>query len=485
MNESKNFTYQARISSSEQQKQVLGACANLCGSVERHLFEDLNKNLPINSLKRSYLIEHRITARQFNACRVSVEGKISGAQECRAGQISQLKEKIGSLEKKILKIKNKKIRHHKNRSLISMRLRLEKLEQAHKEGPVSICFGGRKLFHAQYSLEENGYGSFEDWKKDWEFSRSSEFFCLGSKDETGGNQSCVLTLGENKLCHLRLRIPDSLAEIYGTKYLVLSNIAFNYGYEEIVRALSEKKALSYRFKQDEKGWRVFISFSQEKAFVVTREVLGGIGVDINADHLAGTEIDAKGNPIDKQTFPLCTYGKEAAQTKALIGDVCQSIVALAKEKQKPIVVENLDFSKKKATLKEESTPKLARMLSSLSYSHILENLERKAFKEGVGFFRVNPAMTSIIGKVKFAKRYGLSTHHAAALCIVRRFFKFSEAPSKCPMKVVHKNIQVTCPLPERNRRQHVWKFWIGANRKLKAALAALLRGSQGPLYSRP
>ena len=148
------------------------------------------------------------------------------------------------------------------------------------------------------------------------------------------------------------------------------------------------------------------------------------------------------------------------------------------------VAEKQDFTKKKATLKEESSPKQARMLSSLSYSHILENLERKAFKEGVGFFTVNPAMTSIIGKVKFAKRYGLSIHHAAALCIVRRLFGFSEAPSKCPMKVLHKNIQVTCLLPVRNRRQHVWKFWREVNRKLKTALAAHIRGSQGPQYCR-
>ncbi len=83
------------------------------------------------------------------------------------------------------------------------------------------------------------------------------------------------------------------------------------------------------------------------------------------------------------------------------------------------------------------------------------------------------------------KRYGLTAHHAAALCIARRFFKFSEAPSKCPMKVVHKNVQVTCPLPARNREQHVWVFWIGAYRKLKAALAAHFRVSPGPAHARP
>jgi len=483
MNESKTFTYQTRIVSNEIQKEVLGACGKLYGSIERHLFEDLNKDLPINSLKSSYLIKYGITARQFNACRVSVEGKIASAKACRERHIADLKEKIASLEKKLPKIKKDLVLHHKTRSLISMKLRLKKLEQAHKEGPVSLCFGGKKLFHAQFFLEKNNYISFADWKNDWEKARSSEFFSLGSKDETAGNQSCVLRVAQDKHFDLRLRLPNALAKTYETKYLTFSDITFNYGGDEILQALLAKKALSYRFKSDEKGWRLFISFSQEKAPLITDRCRGGIGIDVNADHLAFTEIDGKGNPIDKKTFPLCTYGKTTHQTKALIGDVCKEIIALAKEKQKPIVVEKLDFTKKKASLKEGAHPKQARMLSSLSYGCILENLERKAFKEGIGFFTVNPAMTSIIGRLKFSVRYGLSTHHAAALCIVRRHFKFSEAPSKCPMKVVHKNVKVTCSLPVRNRKQHVWTFWRDAKRKIKTALAAHFQGSPGSCYS--
>lgn len=176
--------------------------------------------------------------------------------------------------------------------------------------------------------------------------------------------------------------------------------------------------------------------------------------------------------------------KTTDQAKAVIGDVCSAIVALSKEKQKPLIAEELNFKKKKATLKESSTPKLARMLSSFSYSQILTHLQRKAFQEGVEFFQVNPAFTSVIGKIKFSKRYGLSTHHAAALCIARQFFKYSEVPSQCPMQVVHKNIQVACPLPDRNREQHVWTFWKRADRKLKVALAELFRGSPGPQICR-
>ncbi len=482
MDDVKTFTYQTRYKLDDLSNSILEECAHLYGSIERHLFQDIKKKRPINTLKKEYLQRFEITARQFNACRVSLEGKISSIKAGRLVRIENLKEKISALEKRLPKIKEAKIKHQKTRSLISLKMRLEKLQLDHKEGRVALCFGGRKLFHAQFHLEENGYASQQEWKEDWIKTRNSEFFSLGSKDETSGNQSCVLTTDQNT-CTLRLRLPNILVKKYGIKYLSLPPVTFAYGQKEIEQALLAKKALSYRFKQDEKGWRVFLSLSREKAPIVTKSY-GAIGVDINANHLAVTEIDAKGNPIDKKTFPLCTYGKTTDQSEALIGDVCKQIVAFAKAKQKPLIAEQLDFKKKKARLKEESSPKVARMLSSLSYARILGNLERKAFQEGVELFTVSPALTSIIGRIKFAKRYGLSIHHAAALCIARRFFQFSEAPSKCPMKVVHKNVQVTCPLPERNRRQHVWKFWIEASKKLKAALAAHFRASPDPHYCR-
>ena len=484
MNDTKTFTYQTRCKLDELASSILDNCSSLYGSIERHLFRDLIKKLPLNDLKREYLVKYGITARQFNACRVSAEGKIDSVKESRKLRIEELKEKIASLEKKLPKIKNKIITHQKKRSLISLKGRLEKILSDQKKGKLSVCFGGKKLFHKQFHLEENNYSSFDLWKKDWIETRNSEFFSLGSKDETSGNQSCALTVDLEVVFSLRLRLPNVLVKKYGMKYLSLPCVNFSYGTEEILEALALKKALSYRFKKDEKGWRIFISFNREKAPLVTKESLGAIGVDINVNHLAITEIDAKGNPIDKRTFSLCTYGKTSDQAKALIGDVCKKIVNFAQERQKPIIAEKLDFKKKKARLKEESSSKLSRMLSSFSYSYILENLDRKAFKEGVGFFTVSPALTSIIGRIKFAKRYGLSIHHAAALCIARRFFKFSEAPSKCPMKVVHKNVQVTCPLPDRNRSQHVWTFWIKASKKLKTALAAHFRNSQGPLYCR-
>ena len=149
------------------------------------------------------------------------------------------------------------------------------------------------------------------------------------------NQSCSATLQEDGSLLLRLRLPDSLNQ---GKYLEIPNITFAYGQETILAALQSCKdrvsltkqkdpnyihhgqALSYRFKRDKKGWRVFVSTEQKEPKWITSKDLGAIGVDINADHLAIVETDRFGNPIKHKSISLVTYGKKSDQTLAIIGD---------------------------------------------------------------------------------------------------------------------------------------------------------------------
>ena len=146
-----------------------------------------------------------------------------------------------------------------------------------------------------------------------------------------------------------------------------------------------------------------------------------IGVDINTNHLALTETDRFGNPIAKKTIPLNLYGKTKEQSLALIGDACAQAVYHAEQTLKPLILENLDFRKKKQSLRETYSPSQSRTLSSFSYQAILTRLKSRAFNKQIQVKQVNPAFTSLIGRIKFARRYGLSIHHAAALCIGRRY----------------------------------------------------------------
>ncbi len=468
--ENLTFTYQARLPLDHQGTLIFSHFALLMNKVEHSLFADIARGKKSFDLKSSYLKEFKITARHFNSVRSVLEGKISSVKEREKEDIASTKARISALESKIKKLIKKKanprILHEKKRRYATLKARLQSKEKDAELGKIRLCFGSRKLFRKQFDLKANAYSSQDEWKKEWEDARSNNFFLIGSKDETAGNQSCVATLEGNSLS-LRIRLPDALSE-YG-KYLVIEGIQLSYGQDAIVQALisEESVAISYRFVRDHKGWRVFISVPVKKQASVTRTGIGVIGVDINANHLAVVETDRYGNPIARKSFPLCTYGKTRHQASALVGDVAKSIIDWCLKAKKPLVLEKLSFSKKKCELREISSPKYARMLSSFAYNSIISTLKSRAFRSGVHVRDVNPAYTSVIGRVKFSRRYGFSVHESAALVIGRRFLGNSERlPRHQAIVPDGKGGYLTLPLPARNRGRHVWTLWGLAKRNL-------------------
>ena len=152
------------------------------------------------------------------------------------------------------------------------------------------------------------------------------------------------------------------------------------------------QALSYRFLRDGKGWRVFLTTNRPEIKTLSVKTSGVIGINLNADRLAVSEIDRFGNMINSQDIPLVTYGKDSDQAKALIGDAVKEAVALAEKVLKPIVIEKLDFSKKKAALEAED-PEHARMISSFSYHKIIHGIKSRAYRFGIEVLEVAPAYT--------------------------------------------------------------------------------------------
>ena len=475
------LTYQTRLRLDERSENILQEYASLLSAVERSLYAEVAKGEKAISCKNRFLKTYKITARQFNACRVSLEGKIAACETTQEQSLMNLKGQITSLDQQIKRLEKQSskrfVLHQKKRRRHALANRLSSREEDHKQRRVHLCFGGKKLFHAQFHLEKNGFSSPQEWKAAWEAKRNSEFFALGSKDETGGNQTCTAKVQDDGKLLLRLRLPEALIEKYG-KYLEIQNVNFSYGMEPILASLndSERQALSYRFKKDAKSWKVFVSTTLAKQEPISKEGNGAIGIDLNADHIAYMETDRFGNPVTKQTFPWISYGKTKGQLKAITGNICKEIVNKAKETKKPIVIEKLDFHKKKLALKEKSNSKFARLLSSFAYGLFLLFLITRAYKHGVVVHQVNPAYTSVIGRINYARRYGLSVHLAAALCIARRHQKFSEAPCSSEGKIPDgKGGYVAFVLPARNRTKHVWHFWGQVKKKISTVLAAHFR----------
>ena len=483
-------TYQARIS--EAFDEPLSPYGSLMAHVEHCLFAEMAAGKIAKDLKSSYLTRFRITARQFNAIRIKLEGKVDSIRKLLPQRIETKKQQISSLEKAIVRLKNKKNLHQKKRRLAGLKAQIQELETAQKNKKTALCFGSKKLFRAQFNLKANGYKTHEEWKADWTQARTSEIFILGSKDETSGNQSCTATIGPDDSINLRIRLPDALAEKFG-KYLNIPHIRFAYGHEVVLAAIRDcylrqelfnlkdpayknhGQALTFRLKKDAKGWRLFVTTDIQLPRPITRKERGVIAVDINSDHLAVVETDRFGNLFHTLNIPLHLHNSSKDKVRAIIGNASAQIIALCEKTQKPLVLENLDFKKKKAQLREQS-PSYSRMLSAFAYASVINHLKSRGQIKGIEVHSVNPAFTSLIGRVKFAKRYGITIHLAAALCIGRRFLGVSEKMPQGQRDIPDgKGGHVTLDLPVRNRSGHVWHQWGQLNKKLPAALTAHFR----------
>ncbi len=465
------------------------------GRIKRTLFKEAQSTgRPAMSFKNKYLKAFGITARQFNAIRIDLQGNIDSALEIQDGRIEDLSDGIKSVRKwlkakeaKISKVQADKklsnsarhdilqplrfVVHNKKRRLAIMGAKLAALKQDKKKKRVRICFGSKSLFHKQFELTENGYAFHEEWFKDWQATRDAIFFFVGSHEETGGNQTCTLTADSK----LRVRVPDALIEKYG-RHVIIPAVHYPYGQEIIDTALIIKQALTHRFLCKDGKWYLHTTVALPCKPKVTHHPrnIGCIAIDVNEKEIAVAETDRFGNYVWSRTYPAYVKDLSTDQTEALYGDLCKAIIARCVAKGKPLAHERLDFQKKKSTLREQGV-RYSRMLSQFAYATFLNTLDRRAFKSGVIVYTDNPAYTSVIGKVNFMGRYGITSHEAAAIVIARRIQRYSETPIKeawnLPMRAEIKNkkhiktespasTNSTSPVPGRKRGKHVWSFWI-------------------------
>src|SRR5450631_111081 len=154
------------------------------------------------SAKPRFMRTFGLTSRQYNAVKFSLDGTESSIVELRPGRIADLQQRIKAADKKLAQLLDPKPVKRKTASQRSAgkeckprafeihnvtRRRADlarRLAALKAEGRPRICFGSRKLFNAQHHLAENGFDSHADWFEAWQAKRDSQFFVLGSKDES-------------------------------------------------------------------------------------------------------------------------------------------------------------------------------------------------------------------------------------------------------------------------------------------------------------
>lgn len=226
------------------------------------------------------------------------------------------------------------------------------------------------------------------------------------------------------------------------------------------------QALTYKLiKQPNKSHnkdKYVVSISFEKHLIkstYTSKNSGCIGVDINQDHLAVSNLDNKGNLLNIYTYEYDLNGNKH-QNNNSISLAVKDLMAVAVKLNKPLVIEELDFSAKKKSLKSSNNQYIKsknKQLSSFAYSKIIELIKARAEDNFIEVREVNPSYTSIIGSIKYSVRSRINVHHGAAVCIGRKGLFGSGYKEK---RISSKNRQIkSLVLPVRNGLSSVvyWK----------------------------
>lgn len=270
-------------------------------------------------------------------------------------------------------------------------------------------------------------------------------FIVGSKDECFGNSACQWD--GNKIT---FRVPYCLESKFG-KYIEtkLGNFDRN------INRLPNDGAKTWHFYRQDRKWIVAVQFTPKNVERISRTVqYGCIGIDINPGSIGWAYIDHQGNLKNKGVIPL-QMGLPKNKQDAQLVNACLQLVELGKKYACPIVCEELDFSAKKAELREKGR-KYARILSGWAYARFYELLESILSNRGIAIIKKNPAYTSLIGLVKYSRMYGVSSDIAAAIVIARRGMNLSERLTRAMSAYL-----------EVNSRKHVWHGWGKVNNFVK------------------
>jgi IS605 OrfB family transposase len=456
-------TVHTRLRVGEGTGELLGYYADRFGRDLRRLYVLLSKGVPLLKAKRQF-IQEGLTARQFNSIAAVLRGRIASRKRSFEREIRTKTRRLRAIQKRLRRAPSRggygpRVAHEKRRVMARL---LEWIKRSRNRTP-SLTFGGRKLWNAQHALQLNGYASHEQWKKAWREGRSGEFFLIGSKDESFGNQSCHW---DPQAHTLTVRLPDELGG-----HRTIPNVSFPYPEGHLEWAVTHRIAVSYRFVRKPKGWYVYATTQAVKGDLCTTRARGVLGVDLGPDRVAVVETDRAGNPVDRKTYRLPLYRKRAAQARARIEATVSKIGGWAVRTGKPVAMEELDFEEKKAALRERGKD-YARMLSSFRYGALRDAIRSRCRKMGVEVLTVDPAHSSTMGVIKYAAMYGLSGDEAAALVLGRRAMNLEESlPARTALG-----------RPE-DRPRHVWEDWQRLGEALRStgrhAFTAAKRGSGG------
>ncbi|MFZ8786536.1 IS200/IS605 family accessory protein TnpB-related protein [Thermocrinis sp.] len=295
------------------------------------------------------------------------------------------------------------------------------------QNPKKLVFGSRELFEKLKKKHLTGKRR-EKLRQEWEEKRYGFLYSRGDKSKEGNLNLRLVNLDNQ--WHLRINLGNGE---YVWAKVVRSAKRERDRWMDFVWDLTQAERtgnwFAYTVRLKLKNGKIYAQISKEEKFpeiTITKES-GVIGIDINAYpfHLALAYTSRDGNLEKYERISLNgLLDGNTDKREYLSWQIAHQVVEIAKSEGKAIVVENLEKIPKGR--RGDGMPKLRQKLQKWTYKGLLEKIEIVCKRNGVQFIKVNPAYTSIIGKLKYSPMLGIDKDVAGAYVIARRGLGFEE-----------------------------------------------------------
>lgn len=385
-----------------------------------------DKNIIYAQLKE----EFNLTTRAIDAIMSNMLGRYEAIKELKKFEQKSLERKISTLEKELTKLKdertlqrinlnnnlkdfnfvkykNLKIKiYWKENRLNTKKQKLKNLKNEIETGKYKVCFGTKDLLQKDY--------------KEFVKKRDSEIYFLGRAGEKSCNNNFQVEYS-SKTNQFYFRIRKEI-DLENDKFVYGKFNFNNKNHTNLLKYLlrTKESALTYRIKvKDNKVLlQIIYNFEHNKDLCITRNSYGVIGVDFNKGFVSVSETDKYGNLIN--TFNIDYKYSKGNQTTNNFQYIATTLKDYCLNTGKDLVIEKLDFTKKKDNLISKRGKKYNEMLSTLAYSKFDSIVTSKCAKNRIFLHKVNPAWTSWIAKQKYCPKMKLNIHSGASYVIARR-----------------------------------------------------------------
>ena len=311
-----------------------------------------------NEVKQTY--KQLTTAKKLNIARIKE-------------QIKQKTKKAKAILKRLSKIKMPTVKDQNTALGLKSKInKIQSLKQQLKlikyQKKLHICMGSKKLFNAQYHLEENGYKNHEQWLADCKKKRGGRFYCVGKSTVGGGTMIKIHHIERDDFIVI-IQLPRFMWANHGKELKLPFKVTEcrRSRKSSLLYALQQQKPITvqiFRREHKQDQWYIHLTTYIPSVPVTTSFNNGCIGVDFNRDSIEWAYILASGNIKKKGKLPFLWKGFSRQQRQVMMRNLVVKLVDLAFKYQCPIAIESLDFSKKKASMKE----------ASKAYNSMLSNL---------------------------------------------------------------------------------------------------------------